>query len=113
MMTKLEDARDIGVAWFTPQTYRELRAYPEAKIDKTYPEYVRSYERATAAFAAQGFRVVKLPVDIAQMVKWCHAHGYEIDSAGRAVFGSVLMAARDSGKDIMTVPFRDNTRTAQ
>ena len=104
---------DIGVAWFTPDTWRELRAHPEAKIEDRYSEYVRSYERATAGYTAQGFRVVKLPIDIPLMVEWCHAHGYEIDTKGRAVFTGALMTARDAGKDVMAMPFRDNTRTEQ
>jgi hypothetical protein len=112
-MTKLEgyDVRDMGAAWYTPETWRELRAHPEAKIEKTYSEYVRGYERAVAGYTAQGFRVVKLPIDIALMVEWCHAHGYEIDGKGRAVFGAALMNAHGTGRDIMTTPFRDDTRT--
>jgi hypothetical protein len=113
-MAKLEGYDvDIGVARYTPETWRELRARPEAKIEKTYSEYVRSYERATAGYTAQGFRVVKLPIDIALMVEWCHAHGYEIDSKGRAAFGAVLMTSYDAGEDIRTMPFRDDTRTVQ
>jgi hypothetical protein len=114
-MPKLEgyDVRDVGVAWYTPETWRDLRARPEAKIEKTYPEYIRSYERAVAGYTAQGFRVVKLPIDIPLMVQWCHAHGYEIDSKGRASFGAALLLARDAGKDIMTMPFHDRTRTEQ
>jgi hypothetical protein len=114
-MTKLQgyDVRDMGVAWYTPEAWRKLCAHPEAKIQKTYSEYLRSYDRVIAGYAAHGIRVVKLPIDIAQMAEWCHAHGYEIDGKGRAVFGSALMAAHDAGKDIMTMPFRDDTRTAQ
>jgi hypothetical protein len=112
-MTKLEgyDVRDIGVAWYTLETWRELRALPEAKIEKTYSEYVRGCERVIAGYTAQGFRVVKLPIDIGLMVEWCHAHGYEIDGKGRAVFGAALMTAHAAGKDIMTTPFSDDTRT--
>jgi hypothetical protein len=114
-MPKLEgyDVRDVGVAWYTPETWRELRAHPGAKIEKTYSEYVRGCERVIAGYTAQGFRVVWLPIDVALMAKWCHANGYEIDGKGRAAFGSALMAAHDAGKDIMTMPFRDGTRTTQ
>jgi hypothetical protein len=105
--------RDIAVAWFTPETWRELRGHPEAKIEDAYSEYVRRYERALAAFTAQGFRVVKVPIDIAVMIEWCHAHGYEIDSSGRAVFATALLAANDAGEDIRTVSFRDGTRAVQ
>ena len=107
-----DDHNAIGVAWFTPETWRELRAHPEAKIEDTYSEYVRRYERALAAFTAQGFRVVKVPIDISLMIEWCHAHGYEIDSGGRAVFATVLLA-NDAGEDVMSIEFRDDARTVQ
>ena len=54
-----EVAEVIGMAWFTPETWRQLRAHPEAKIEDAYSEYVRRYERAIAAFTARGFRVVR------------------------------------------------------
>jgi hypothetical protein len=109
----MKHVADIGIPWYTPQTWQELSAHPEAKISDTFSEYVRRYDRATAAFAAQGFRAVKVPVDVALMVEWCHAHGYEIDSAGRAVFVTALLAAKDAGDDIMSMEFRDATRTMQ
>jgi hypothetical protein len=104
---------DIAMGWYTPETWRELSAHPEAKIEKTYSEYVRDCERFIAGCPAQGLRVVKVPIDIPLMIEWCHAHGYEIDSAGRSVFGTVLRAAQDAGDDIRTMLFRDDTRTVQ
>jgi hypothetical protein len=99
----------IGVAWYSPETWRELCALPEAKIDKTYSEFVRTYEGIVSGCAARGVQAVKVPIDIALMVEWCRKHGYEIDSKGRTAFVAALMLA---GKDdVMTMPFRDNTRT--
>jgi hypothetical protein len=90
-----------------------LRAHPEAKIEKTYSEYVRDCERFIAGCPAQGYRVVKVPIHIALMVEWCHAHGYEIDGEGRAVFGAALLAAHDAGEDVMSMEFHDGTHTVQ
>jgi hypothetical protein len=114
-MPKLEgyDVRDIGMAWYEPEAWRELCEHPEAKIEKTYSEYIRSCERVIADYTAQGFRVVKLPIDIALMLKWCHAHGYEIDAKGRSTFGGALQIAHEAGQDVMTMPFCDDTRTVQ
>ena len=115
MMPKLEgyDVRVIGISWYTPQTWRELCAHPEAEIEKTYSEYVHATERLIADYTAQGFRVVREPIDIAQMIEWCHKHGYEIGGIGRAAHGATLQYCRDSGDDIMTVVFTDDTRTMQ
>jgi hypothetical protein len=101
--------RSIGVSWYTPEAWRELCAHPEAEIEKTYAEYTHATDRLIAGFTAQGFRVVKEPIDIAQMTAWCHMQGYEIDGKGRAAFGAVLQCCRNSGDDIMTVPFTDDS----
>jgi hypothetical protein len=103
----------LGMAWYTPTTWRELRAIPEAKIEMSYSQFVRKVERMISEFTAQGIRVVKVPVNVGQMVKWCHRHGYEVDTKGRAVFGATLTLALEDGQDVMTMPFEDRTRSVQ
>jgi hypothetical protein len=47
------------------------------------------------------------------MIAWCHRNGYEIDGTGRAVYGTVLTAARDD-PSVLNQPVIDNvTRTQQ
>jgi hypothetical protein len=104
---------NAGMAWYTPEAWRELQAIPEAAIEMNYAQFVRKCERLIAEFAAQGYRVVKLPIDIGQMTEWCHRHGYEIDDKGRAAFGAVLTCAHDQGLDVMAVDFEDATRVVQ
>jgi hypothetical protein len=106
-------AVDIAMGWYTPETFRELRAHPEAKIEKQYSDWVRDCESFIAGCPSQGLRVVKVPIDIPLMIEWCHARGYEIDSAGRAVFAGMLLGAQDAGDDIRTVSFSDDTRIVQ
>jgi hypothetical protein len=105
--------RIVGMAHYTPEAWRELRALPEAKIEMSYPQFMRKCERLIAGFEASGFQVEKVPIDVGQMVAWCHRHGFEIDTKGRAVFGSVLGACRASGQDVMTAPFEDSTHAVQ
>jgi hypothetical protein len=78
---------------------------PEARIEMTYSEFVRKCERLIADFEAQGFRVEKVAVDVGPMIEWCHRHGYEIDDTGRS--------CRVTGRDVMTTPFEDGTRSVQ
>ena len=102
------------MAWYSPETWRELRAVPEAKIEMSYPQFVRKVERMVAGFEAEGIRVVMVPINVAQMVAWCHRHGYEADSRGRALYGAVLTMAIKAGRDVMTMPFENRiTRTVQ
>ena len=104
----------IGMSWYTQETWQELAAIPEAKIEMTYPQFVSKVERQIAAMRAKGFAVEKVLVDVGQMVAWCHRHGYAVDSTGRSVFGAVLMTARAEGLDVMTMAFEDRiTRSVQ
>lgn len=103
--------KTMGIAWYSPETWQELSALPEAKIEKSYSDFLHTFERLVDRFTAQGLRVEKMPIDLSQMTAWCHKHGYEIDGAGRAAFGAVL--ALSEGLDVMTVPFKDDTRVVQ
>ena len=102
----------VGMAWYSPVAWAELCELPMARVKKTYGEFVRTYENAVAEFAAQGFTVVKVPVDVGQMVEWCFKHGLAPDAAGRAKFGLALMSARAEGVGVMSVPVKDGTRRA-
>jgi hypothetical protein len=106
-------SRTVGIAWYTPTTWRELRAIPEAKVKMSYSQYVRKVEQMIEGFAAEGICGVKTPIDVGQMVTWCRRHGYDVDSKGRAAFGVALTMALEAGKDVMTMPFEDRTRTVQ
>jgi hypothetical protein len=86
----------MRVAWYTPEAWDRLAAIPEAKIEKTYREFVRSTEALERQCAARGMRTERLVIDVAgldEMITWCHRHGYEVDTRGRAAHG----AARSAG----------------
>jgi len=76
----------IGVAWYSPETWRELCALPGAGITKTYSEFVRGYEGIVAGCAARGVQAVKVPIDIALMVEWCRKHGLRDRQQGAHCF---------------------------
>jgi hypothetical protein len=101
---------ELAMAWYTPSTWRELQAIPEAKVTMSYGEFVRKVERMTADYAAEGIQVVRYPINVGQMVEWCHLHGYEVNSRGRAVFGGALATAHGEGRNVMDMPFTDRTR---
>jgi hypothetical protein len=103
----------VAMAWYTPATWRELQAIPEAKVQMSYSQFVRKIERMISEFTAQGIQVVKVSVNVSEMVEWCHQHGYEADSRGSAAFGAALTMALEAGQDVMTMRFEDRTRSVQ
>jgi len=103
----------IGLAWYTPEAWEQLAAMPEARIEKSYQDFVRSFERAVQVLAARGVRGEKVVVDdVAKMTEWCHRNGYEVDTRGRAAYGCVVMLARDD-PDMLDRPVVDKTRVIQ
>ena len=102
----------MGVAWYTPEAWAQLAAMPEARIEKSYRDFVRTFERIAREYTARGLRVEKLTIDVAKMVEWCHRNGYEVDTKGRATYGSMLLLARDD-PEVMNRPPIDKTRVIQ
>ena len=103
----------LGMAWYTPEAWARLKAIPEARIEMSYRAYVRNYEAYVRRFVAEGIKVERVAVNVDQMLAWCHRNGYEVDSTGRAIFGSVLTMARDDPR-VLDNPITDNvTRSVQ
>lgn len=102
----------VGVSWYSPEQWKLLAAMPEAKIEKSYQDFVRTYERNVRDYAARGAQVVRIDIDVAKMTEWCHKNGYEIDAKGRATYGSMLLLARDD-PSLMDKPPIDRTRSVQ
>jgi hypothetical protein len=102
----------IGMAWYSAEAWQQLEAIPEADIQKSYADFARTFETLARKFAMQGFATEKIPIDVAQMRTWCHRHGYEIDDKGRAVYGTMVLMARDH-PDALDAPVIDHTRIVQ
>ena len=103
----------LSMAWYTPEAWARLKAIPEARIDMSYRAYVHNYEAYTRRFVAEGIKVERVAVDVDQMLAWCHRNGYEVNSTGRAIFGTVLTMARDDPR-VLDNPIVDNvTRSVQ
>jgi hypothetical protein len=102
----------MGVAWYSAEAWKQLEVIPEAGIAKSYADFVRTFETLARKFAAQGIAVEKMPIDLEQMRAWCHRRGYEIDDKGRAVYGTMVLMARDH-PGAFVAPVIDHMRTVQ
>jgi hypothetical protein len=103
----------MGLAWYSPEAWRRLEAMPEPRIEKSYQRFVRNFEAMAREFAAQGYAAKRIPIDIDHMVAWCHRHGYEIDTKGRATYGALLLAAGGDPVALDKYPVVDKTRAVQ
>ena len=44
----------LGVAWYTPEAWVQLEAMPEARIEKSYADFVRAFGRIVRELEARG-----------------------------------------------------------
>jgi hypothetical protein len=105
--------KTVGLGWYDAETWKRLAAIPEARIEKSYQDFVSSFENCVRRNAAQGIKTEVMPIDLDHMIAWCHRNGYEIDTAGRSVYGNVMQMARDDPA-VLDNPVVDTiTRTIQ
>jgi hypothetical protein len=87
--------RAVGVAWYSEKAWKRLESMPEARIEKTYADYLRAVENSERELAAFGLKTERMQINIDHMTAWCHRNGYEIDGKGRSAYGTMLIAARE------------------
>ena len=78
----------IGVAWYSPSQWarlREVSANP-GQLEQTYLEWITTYERTTRELAAQGMTLMKVPVDVGELERWCHERNKPIDGNARSEY---------------------------
>ena len=78
----------LGVAWYSPSQWvrlREVSADPE-QLDQTYAKWMATYERTIRALAAKGMLLRRVPIDVAELEKWCRERKQPIDGNARAEY---------------------------
>jgi hypothetical protein len=103
----------IAMAWFSPESWRQLEAVSDAAVCGSYEEFLRHATEMVRAFEAEGIEVEKHFLDVPHMVAWCRRWGYRIDSKGRAAYGSALLAAGGDPAELDRRGFVDHTRPQQ
>ena len=86
-----------GIAWYSSDQWADLRRVvsdPDT-LEPTYEEWQDVVRRTIPDLLNQGMKLVKVPVDVTELVKWCRHHGLAIDGDARAQY--VVEALRQLG----------------
>jgi hypothetical protein len=80
----------IGVAWYEPDEWAELRAIaPDAdKLEATHSEWLAMAEKSLRDLRRAGYRLYRVPVKVAALQAWCDALGCRPDASARAEYAS-------------------------
>jgi hypothetical protein len=79
----------VGLAWYSADQWDLLRQVSADvdRLEKTHAEWLRAAEAKHAELAKKGTHVVKVPMDVADMARWCHEMGRKtVDAEGRALY---------------------------
>ena len=86
----------IGIAWYSSDQWAELRrvASDPEELETTYEEWQAVIKRSVPDFIKAGNHVVKVPVDVTELVGWCRRRGKLIDADARAQYVVELLRQR-------------------
>jgi hypothetical protein len=90
----------IGISWYKPEDYdRMKRMFKDGwKLPDTYEEWLAEAEKAAAQLTAQGFVVVRSPLDPKAFPEWCRARGLEMTGETRSVYSAEYAGNNYFGK---------------
>ena len=77
-----------GVAWYSSaqwQHLREVAADPE-RLENTYQEWLAVVDQAWKKIEASGIALVKVPIDVSELIEWCRDRSVPIDGRARAKY---------------------------
>ena len=93
MFRKVKKHRDskslvMGVSWYRPEQWERLREISEDKehFAMTYEASLLDSENKIKQLEAQGYRPVKVEVDVEEMLTWCSTQGLSVTPETRTKF---------------------------
>jgi hypothetical protein len=77
-----------GIAWYSSEQWATLRSVvsDREQLESTYEGWEAVVRRSVRDFINRGMKLVKVPVDVAELVSWCEQRNIPIDAAARAQF---------------------------
>ena len=77
-----------GLAWWTPDQWdclKQISVDPDA-LDDTYRDWQRNVERLIKRFRREGATVVRVKVDLDELVAWCEEKGKPLNGEARSQY---------------------------
>jgi len=77
-----------GIAWYSSQQWADLiRAVSDPEeLESTYEEWQAVIRRSVPDFIDKGMNLVKVPVDVAELISWCKQRSKRIDADAPAQY---------------------------
>jgi len=79
-----------GVAWYKPDQWHKLLAVSvdKDKLEETYDEWKQGAERVVKELRRHGLYIVKVDVDVEELVAWCQKKKIPVDGEARSTYAA-------------------------
>jgi hypothetical protein len=79
---------ESGVAWYRRDQWEQLLSVStdRSDLEDTYEEWVNYAQHGIQVLENQGVRLVKVDVDVDDLIRWCADGNREVDAEARADF---------------------------
>jgi hypothetical protein len=78
----------VGVAWYKSEEWETLRnaSTDKDKLEETYAEWLKEAERVVRELRQQGLQIIKVDVEIADLLLWCEGQDIPLNAEARAKY---------------------------
>jgi len=90
-----------AAAWYRKAQWDRLLevSTDRDKLEDTYEEWVETAEDAIRRLRRQGVTIVKVDVDVEELLAWCQAQSRPVDGEARAEYAATRLRERRHGRD--------------
>jgi Asp-tRNA(Asn)/Glu-tRNA(Gln) amidotransferase A subunit family amidase len=78
----------IGIAWYRPEEWEILRNASTDKdsLEETHAEWLKEAERVVEQLRNQGLQIVKIDVEMADLLLWCESQKIQVNAEERSKY---------------------------
>lgn len=78
----------IGIGWYRPEQWQLLRevSVDADELEETYAEWETGAAQAFDNAKNPGVLILKVDVDVEELLTWCHQQGVAVNANARAEF---------------------------
>lgn len=80
----------VGAAWYRANQWQRLKEVSEdrANLEDTWEEWVQIAEKGLCDARAMGVQVVKVDVDLDELLQWCQSRQQPVNADSRSAFAA-------------------------
>lgn len=88
-----------GIAWYSRDEWDMFRAsiVDADSMHRTYDEWLAQAEKTKMTLEGRGLQIVKVPIVLDELLRWCEARGLPCNGAARSQYVMDKANENDSG----------------